>query len=91
MYKGASVLDDGSPGAAHRCLLHLSRGGADAVVVREFNLAARAFVPSASGGFVLPEAKTSVRGRVHGALSPLFIHLFSTSRARFLLVVSLRR
>ncbi len=32
----------------------LSRGGADAVVLREFDLAARDFV---SGGFALPEAK----------------------------------
>ena len=40
-----------------RCLLHLSRGGGDAVVVREFDLAARAFV---ADGFVLAEAKSSV-------------------------------
>ncbi|WP_436523413.1 prolyl oligopeptidase family serine peptidase [Actinoplanes sp. HUAS TT8] len=40
-----------------RCLISLSRGGADAVVVREFDLVARAFV---EGGFTLPEAKTSV-------------------------------
>ena len=30
--------------ALKRCLLHLSRGGGDAVVVREFDLASRAFV-----------------------------------------------
>ncbi|MFM2121375.1 MAG: hypothetical protein RL722_2843 [Pseudomonadota bacterium] len=41
----------------NRCLLKLSRGGADAVVVREWDLAARAFVP---GGFSLPEAKSDV-------------------------------
>ena len=40
-----------------RCLLSLSRGGADAVVVREFDLPAKAFV---AGGFVLPEAKSDV-------------------------------
>jgi len=40
-----------------RCLLHLSRGGGDAVVVREFDLGARAFV---SDGFFLPEAKSSI-------------------------------
>ncbi|HOW49061.1 MAG TPA: S9 family peptidase, partial [Rubrivivax sp.] len=40
-----------------RCLLRLSRGGADAVVVREFDLETRRFV---DGGFTLPEAKTEV-------------------------------
>ncbi|HSQ73164.1 MAG TPA: prolyl oligopeptidase family serine peptidase, partial [Rubrivivax sp.] len=40
-----------------RCLVSLSRGGADATVVREFDTVARAFV---AGGFALPEAKTSV-------------------------------
>jgi prolyl oligopeptidase len=38
-------------------LVLLSRGGADAVVVREFDLDARQFRP---GGFELPEAKTQV-------------------------------
>ncbi len=42
---------------ADRCLLSLSRGGADAVVVREFDLAGRRFV---ADGFVLPEAKSDV-------------------------------
>jgi prolyl oligopeptidase len=37
-----------------RCLVSLSRGGGDAHVVREYDLAARAFVKD---GFVLPEAK----------------------------------
>jgi prolyl oligopeptidase len=40
-----------------RCLLELSRGGADAVVVREFDVARKAFVPD---GFTLPEAKNRV-------------------------------
>jgi prolyl oligopeptidase len=40
-----------------RCLMHLSRGGADAVVVREYDVEARAFV---DGGFTLPEAKSDV-------------------------------
>jgi prolyl oligopeptidase len=39
------------------CLVSLSRGGADADVVREFDLKTRAFV---ANGFVLPESKTSV-------------------------------
>jgi len=38
-------------------LVRLSRGGADADVVREFDLDAKAFVP---GGFALPEAKSRV-------------------------------
>ena len=45
-------------GPAYRhCLLSLSRGGADACVVREFDIAARQFV---EGGFSLPEAKSDV-------------------------------
>ncbi len=41
----------------HRCLISLSRGGADAVAVREFDLVRRAFV---TDGFALPEAKSAV-------------------------------
>jgi prolyl oligopeptidase PreP (S9A serine peptidase family) len=37
-----------------RAILRLSRGGGDAVVLREFDVATKAFVP---GGFHLPEAK----------------------------------
>jgi prolyl oligopeptidase len=40
-----------------RCLLKLSRGGADATVVREFDLRAKSFV---RGGFELPEGKHEV-------------------------------
>lgn len=40
-----------------RCLLQLSRGGADAKVVREFDLRDKRFV---DGGFVTPEAKTDI-------------------------------
>ncbi|MEU2611152.1 prolyl oligopeptidase family serine peptidase [Micromonospora sp. NPDC007271] len=40
-----------------RCLISLSRGGADAVVVREYDLRRRAFVED---GFGLPEAKSDV-------------------------------
>ncbi|GAA5164411.1 prolyl oligopeptidase family serine peptidase [Pseudonocardia eucalypti] len=40
-----------------RALVELSRGGADAAVVREFDLETKEFV---SGGFTLPEAKTRV-------------------------------
>jgi prolyl oligopeptidase len=40
-----------------RCLVQLSRGGADAAVVREFDLEAKAFVKD---GFIIPEAKNRV-------------------------------
>ncbi|WP_229804915.1 S9 family peptidase, partial [Paludibacterium paludis] len=40
-----------------RCLLTLSRGGADASVIREFDLTTKTFV---AGGFALPEAKSQV-------------------------------
>jgi prolyl oligopeptidase len=43
--------------AYDRCLVSLSRGGSDAVVVREFDLVRRVFVED---GFTLPEAKSSV-------------------------------
>ncbi|MFC4168757.1 prolyl oligopeptidase family serine peptidase [Teichococcus aestuarii] len=52
VWQGATTL----PGTHDRALLRLSRGGGDAVVLREFDLAARAAVP---GGFALPEAKSS--------------------------------
>lgn len=53
VWKGASCLYP----AYQRCLLRLSRGGADAHVVREFDLGTGQFV---KGGFELPEAKHSV-------------------------------
>ncbi|WP_233171794.1 prolyl oligopeptidase family serine peptidase [Dyella sp. ASV21] len=43
--------------AYRRCLVSLSRGGADASVVREFDLADKQFV---ANGFALAEAKTQV-------------------------------
>ena len=45
------------PPIENRCLLNLSRGGADAVVVREFDTFSKTFV---DGGFELPEAKSDV-------------------------------
>jgi prolyl oligopeptidase len=50
IWGGATTL----PGRHDRAILMLSRGGADAVVLREFDLAAREFV---ADGFSLPEAK----------------------------------
>ncbi|MEL6183363.1 MAG: prolyl oligopeptidase family serine peptidase [Myxococcota bacterium] len=43
-----------------RCLVSLSRGGADASIVREFDPVTKRFVPSGEGGFVLGEAKSEV-------------------------------
>ncbi len=41
----------------NRCLVSLSRGGADATEVREFDISSKSFV---KGGFYLPEAKSSI-------------------------------
>jgi len=41
-------------------LVTLSRGGADATVVREFDLDSRTFRAQEDGGFALPEAKTDI-------------------------------
>ena len=41
-------------------LVNLSRGGADAVVIREFDLRTRQFREEADGGFYLPEAKSDL-------------------------------
>jgi prolyl oligopeptidase len=49
-WSGAVTL----PSSHDRAILMLSRGGADAVVLREFDLSSRDFV---LGGFTLPEAK----------------------------------
>ena len=53
VFHGATVL----PKSNDRAMLALSRGGGDAVVLREFDLLGRAFVP---GGFELAEAKGGV-------------------------------
>ena len=53
VFAGAPVLVPGYD----RALVRLSRGGADAVVVREFDLVARRFVEA---GFSLPESKGHV-------------------------------
>jgi len=59
VFKGCSVLDEGPSKPKDLCLAQLSRGGADAVVIREFNISEKAFVPEAQG-FRLPEAKTTI-------------------------------
>ncbi|WP_422755104.1 prolyl oligopeptidase family serine peptidase [Micromonospora sp. WMMD708] len=53
VWDGVTVLRPGH----RRCLVSLSRGGKDAVVVREYDLDTRAFVPD---GFTLAEAKSDV-------------------------------
>ncbi len=50
VWRGCTSL----PPAHRRGLVQLSRGGADAVVIREFDLTAKRFV---ANGFFLPEAK----------------------------------
>jgi len=56
VWHGASVLEPED----RLCLVSLSRGGADADVVREFDLHKKAFVQD---GFSLPEAKSRVAWR----------------------------
>lgn len=61
VWKGSRSLPKGRDpkydGQTTRALLNLSRGGADAVVVREFDLLKEEFVPEGEA-FVIPEAKT---------------------------------
>nr|WP_167344282.1 prolyl oligopeptidase family serine peptidase [Mycolicibacter heraklionensis] len=56
VWGGANVIEPHHT----RALISLSRGGSDAVVVREFDLVAREFVGSDGQGFELPEAKTRI-------------------------------
>ncbi|MBF6464594.1 S9 family peptidase [Nocardia beijingensis] len=57
VWGGAAVLRP----EQSRALISLSRGGADAKVVREFDLERRVFLEPADGGFFLPEAKSEIR------------------------------
>ena len=66
VYKGHTLYEP-SPSSPHqykgkkeveRAMMHLSRGGADAVVLREFDLVKKAFVEQ--DPFYVPEAKSSV-------------------------------
>jgi len=55
VWGGANCLRPATPEAPYvRCLVNLSRGGADATVTREFDLISKTFV---EGGFERPEAK----------------------------------
>jgi len=61
VFKGATFLRP----SYDRVLISLSRGGADATVVREFDMASKAFVKD---GFILPEAKSRVAWRDRDSL-----------------------
>ncbi|KAJ3337651.1 hypothetical protein HDU93_000729 [Gonapodya sp. JEL0774] len=52
--------------ANERALVYLSRGGADANVMREFDVVRKRFIPASEGGFTLPEAKNRVYWRPGG-------------------------
>ena len=63
VYKGHTVYepseDEGSTRIV-RTMMQLSRGGADAVVMREFDLEKKAFVPDSEYAFFVPESKSRV-------------------------------
>lgn len=61
VWKGATCL----PLSGRRCLISLSRGGADATVIREFDTVSRSFV---KGGFELAEAKNSANWAGHDSI-----------------------
>ena len=61
VWKGSTVLDPDDD----RCLVSLSRGGADASAIREFDLKTRQFV---AGGFTVPESKSSAQWRDRDAI-----------------------
>ena len=56
VWGGANVIEPDHT----RALISLSRGGSDAVVVREFDMTTREFVGADAQGFELPEAKTRI-------------------------------
>ena len=59
VYKGHTICDLETKNPT-RTLMRLSRGGADATVVREFDISTKKFVKEADGGFYIPEAKSRV-------------------------------
>ena len=56
VYKGMNCLYPSN----ERCFVSLSRGGADAVEIREFDLDKKRFVPVSENGFFLKEAKSDL-------------------------------
>ncbi|MEV6137275.1 prolyl oligopeptidase family serine peptidase [Nocardia sp. NPDC051990] len=57
VWGGAAVLRP----EQSRALISLSRGGADAKVIREFDIETREFIDPADGGYFLSEAKSDIR------------------------------
>lgn len=55
VWGGAEIQPVPIQGGSPRALVRLSRGGSDAAVIREFDLASRSFV---AGGFSVPESKS---------------------------------
>ena len=70
VYKGKKVLYAGrdSPLNGKHCLISLSRGGADAAEIREFNLVEKKFVNKDNGGFFVKECKSRVYWRDYDTL-----------------------
>ena len=71
VYKGYTLYTPdkkNDPMAYKRVLLELSKGGADAVVIREFDLISKDFVSAADNAFVLPEAKSGVTWKSENVL-----------------------
>jgi len=60
VWGGSTPLDEGASVPTDRCMIGLSRGGADAQESREFDVLQKRFIQASEGGFVLPEAKNSV-------------------------------
>lgn len=73
VYKGHTIYEPDSVGGqpasrVTRTMMQLSRGGADAVVLREFDLERKAFVPEAENAFVVPESKSRVSWKTQDIL-----------------------
>ena len=71
VYKGYTLYtpeEKDDPMAYKRVLLQLSKGGADAVIIREFDLATKEFVSAENNAFVLPEAKSGVTWKSENVL-----------------------
>lgn len=61
VWKGYTLYEpDDTDIPPSKALIKLSRGGADATVVREFDLNTKEFISDADNGFNLPEAKSRV-------------------------------
>jgi len=60
VWAGKVLLDEGPEVTPDLCLVRLSPGGSDAVIVREFSLQKKAFVPEEEGGFRVSVCKSRV-------------------------------